>query len=59
VDGRYAKFGLFFYENGSWKEAEKLYVQVMETNSQIIGAEHPHTLTSMANLALTYWNQGQ
>ena len=43
------------YRNqGRWKEAEELEVQVMETSSRVLGAEHPDTLTSMANLASTY-----
>ena len=28
-------------------------VQVMETSKRVLGAEHPDTLTSMANLAST------
>ncbi len=48
------------YRNqGRWKEAEKLEVQVMETSKTKLGADHPDTLTSMANLASTYWNQGR
>ena len=40
------------YRNqGRWKEAEELDVQVMETRKRVLGAEHPSTLTSMANLA--------
>jgi hypothetical protein len=31
----------------------------METRKTVLGAEHPDTLTSMANLASTYWNQGR
>ena len=29
----------------------------METRKRVLGQEHPSTLTSMANLAPTYWNQ--
>ncbi|RDL31839.1 uncharacterized protein BP5553_09241 [Venustampulla echinocandica] len=43
---------------GRWKEAEDLEVQVMETRKKVLGQEHPDTLTSIANLAATYWNQG-
>ena len=35
------------------KEAEKLEVQVMETLRPKLMANHPHTLTSMANLAFS------
>ena len=31
----------------------------METGKRVLGEEHPSTLTSMANLASTYWNQGR
>ena len=32
---------------------------VMETRKRVLGEEHPDTLTSISNLALTYRNQGQ
>ncbi|KAF1807874.1 hypothetical protein P152DRAFT_383950, partial [Eremomyces bilateralis CBS 781.70] len=41
------------------KEAEELEVQVKETRKRVLGAEHLDTLTSMANLASTYRNQGR
>ncbi|KZL81689.1 kinesin light chain 3, partial [Colletotrichum incanum] len=47
-----------FWNQGRWEEAEKLFVQVMETRKTKLGADHPDTLTSMANLASTYRNQG-
>jgi hypothetical protein len=31
----------------------------MEASKKVLGDEHPNTLTSMANLASTYWNQGR
>ena len=31
----------------------------METSSRVLGEEHPSTLTSIANLASTFWNQGR
>jgi Tetratricopeptide repeat len=34
-------------------------VQVIETRKRVLRAEHPDTLTSMANLASTFWNQGR
>ncbi|KAA8644042.1 tetratricopeptide repeat protein [Aspergillus tanneri] len=45
--------------DGRYKEAEKLLLQVMEIQKQVLRPEHPDTLTSMANLASTYWNQGR
>ncbi|KAN0087257.1 hypothetical protein V8E54_000945 [Elaphomyces granulatus] len=48
-----------FRNQGRWTEAEKLFVQVMETRKTALGPEHPDTLTSMHNLASTYLNQGR
>ncbi|KAB5517553.1 hypothetical protein GE09DRAFT_978889, partial [Coniochaeta sp. 2T2.1] len=42
-----------------WKEAESLGVQVMDARKRVLGEDHLDTLTSMANLASTYWNQGR
>jgi hypothetical protein len=46
-------------EDGRWMDAEELFVQVMETRKRVLGEEHPSTLTSIANLASTYGNQGR
>ncbi|KAK4667919.1 LOW QUALITY PROTEIN: uncharacterized protein QC764_0111100 [Podospora pseudoanserina] len=54
-----ATIGRIYYDEGRWEEAEKLFVQVMETSKTKLGADHPDTLTSMANLASTFWNQGR
>ncbi|KAB8253910.1 hypothetical protein BDV32DRAFT_143349 [Aspergillus pseudonomiae] len=51
--------GNCLYSDGRWKEAAELEVQVMELCKQVLGPEHPDTLTSMANLALIYRNQGR
>ncbi|KAF8532211.1 hypothetical protein BDD12DRAFT_902441 [Trichophaea hybrida] len=48
-----------FWNQGRWKEAEQLEVQVMETSSRVLGQDHPDTLTSIGNLASTYRNQGR
>ena len=48
-----------FVKQGRWKEAEELFVQVMETSETGLGLEHLDTLASMANLASTFWNQGR
>ncbi|TGZ78598.1 hypothetical protein EX30DRAFT_299649, partial [Ascodesmis nigricans] len=42
-----------------WKEAEELFVQVMEKRKRVLDEEHPDTLSSMANLAATYRKQGR
>ncbi|KAK4207231.1 hypothetical protein QBC37DRAFT_392927 [Rhypophila decipiens] len=52
-------FALVQKDQGRWKEAESLFVQVVETSSRVLGEEHPSTLTSMGNLASTFGNQGR
>jgi tetratricopeptide (TPR) repeat protein len=47
------------YSDGRYKEAEELHVQVMQTRKRVLGDDHPDTLISMVNLALTYSNQGR
>ena len=37
-----------YRDQGRWTEAEKLFVQVMETEKTVLGPEHPDTLTSMS-----------
>ena len=44
------------WNQGRWKEAEELDVQVMDTRKRMLGLEHPDTLASMANLAFTFWS---
>jgi len=53
------KYVMCLYSDGRYNEAEKGFVEVMETRKRILGAEHPDTLASMANLASTYQNQGR
>jgi hypothetical protein len=53
-----ANKALTYRNQGQWKEAEELEVQVMETKAMVFGLDHPSTLTSMADLASTIWNQG-
>ena len=48
-----------FWNQGRWKEAEELEVQVMEVRKRVLGQEHPDTLTSMGNLASTFSYQGR
>ena len=36
-----------------------MFIQVIETKKRVLGQEHPSTLTSIGNLAVTYLNQGR
>jgi hypothetical protein len=48
------------YRNqGRWKEAEDLDVQVMESSLRVLGQEHLDALISMANLALIWKGNGR
>lgn len=44
---------------GRWKEAEELFLKVIEANSGVLGEEHPDTLTAIANLAHAKKSLGQ
>ncbi|KAK4031430.1 hypothetical protein C8A01DRAFT_21339, partial [Parachaetomium inaequale] len=44
---------------GQCNDAEKFRLQARGSRREVLGEEHPSTLTSMANLALTYANQGR
>jgi hypothetical protein len=42
-----------------YNEAEKPHQELYEARVKVLGSEYPSTLTSMANLASTYRNQGR
>jgi hypothetical protein len=46
--------GLVYSLGGRWEEAAKIREQAMEASKTKLGADHPDTLTSMANLALIW-----
>ena len=56
-DDKWTNFALVFGENGDFESKEVLEVQVLDMRKKLLGAEHPDTLTSMAHLAVTFWNQ--
>ncbi|KAK4122227.1 hypothetical protein N657DRAFT_664840 [Parathielavia appendiculata] len=45
--------GGFFSYQGHWKDAEKFRLQARGLRREVLGEEHPSTLTCMANLAST------
>ncbi|KAF5847210.1 hypothetical protein GGP41_003446 [Bipolaris sorokiniana] len=47
------------YNDGRYKEAEELDVQVMQMRKRVLGDEHPNTLTSTNNLAFTLQSQAR
>ena len=44
---------------GHWKDVEELDLLILQENKEKQGEDHPDTITAMANLASTYWNQGR
>ena len=51
--------GRVYYDEGRWEEAEKLFLEAVETRMTKIGDDHPSTLNSISGLALTYRKQGR
>ncbi|KAF2793317.1 hypothetical protein K505DRAFT_244611 [Melanomma pulvis-pyrius CBS 109.77] len=47
-----------YWNQGQWKEAEELGMQVLEIRKRVLGEEHPNTLLSMYNLAFTLKSRG-
>ena len=50
---------LTYRNQGRWKEAEELDLQVMDTRKKVLGQEHPDTPKSMNNLAWTWRGQNR
>ncbi|KAJ7508298.1 hypothetical protein B0H11DRAFT_1847743 [Mycena galericulata] len=48
-----------YFDSGRFKEAESLQAKMLEKQKQLLGTDHPDTLTAMANLALTYHQRGR
>ena len=51
LDDAYEKYGDLLQKQGYTKEAEILQTKVLHTRDEILGAEHPETITAMANIA--------
>ncbi len=58
-DDEFARFALVLNYIGSWDEAEVLKMCMVEKRKGKLGPDHIHTLTSMKDLSLTYWDQGR
>ena len=53
------RIGLFLHHDGKLKDAERLERRSWNILKRTLGVEHPDTLTSMHNLASTYFRQGK
>ncbi|KAH8661168.1 hypothetical protein BGZ61DRAFT_485518 [Ilyonectria robusta] len=49
----------YMFTIGNYRAARKLGDKAVKTRASVLGEEHPDTLSSMNNLALTYRNQGR
>jgi hypothetical protein len=46
-------------DQGRWKEAKELQVEVMQARKRVLDDEHPYTLSSMNKLAFTLYSQAR
>ncbi|KAG2024722.1 hypothetical protein GB937_003420 [Aspergillus fischeri] len=53
------RIGDCLLSDGRSKEAEDRFLQVLKIRNQVLGPEHPKTLTSMAAMVSTYLTQGR
>ncbi|KAH7140976.1 hypothetical protein EDB81DRAFT_799265 [Dactylonectria macrodidyma] len=51
--------GQYLYDIGNFAAAEKLARKTLETNTSMLGEEHPRTLINKRHLASTIWRQGR
>lgn len=54
--GEYASV---YWNQGLFKEAEELEVQIMEPRKKVLGPEHPDMLSSMVKLSTAYQERGR
>ncbi|KAJ7931938.1 hypothetical protein B0H13DRAFT_2521900 [Mycena leptocephala] len=54
-----AQYGMIYYHAGWSEEAKELNLAVLEKQKQVLGDDHPDTLWTMSNLALTYRHLGK
>jgi tetratricopeptide (TPR) repeat protein len=54
-----SKVGQCLERNGQYVEAEEMHQQTLELDKKVSGLEHPHTLTSMSQLAWALSGQGK
>ena len=51
--------GKYFYQRGQFKEAESFLESALAICEQVLGTEHPGTLSAVNNLAVLYDHQGK
>ena len=63
-DDKWANFSLVMDQNEDWDNVEQIELQAMNMRKRVLGAEHPHTLAKIGNLAGAYagqkrWNEAE
>ena len=53
------KLAFTYKKEEQWKNAEDLFLQVIQTRKRVQGMDHPDTLSSITNLASTYVDEGR
>ena len=48
-----------YLQQGKYEKARELELKVLDLRKEVLGPEHPDTLTSMGNVAVTYSRQGK
>ncbi|KAJ7719826.1 hypothetical protein B0H16DRAFT_1432633 [Mycena metata] len=54
-----AQYATIFWEGGRYKQATRLQEEVLEKQRQLLGENHPNTLQTMGNLAISYSKLGE
>ncbi|KAH7010347.1 hypothetical protein EDB80DRAFT_420649 [Ilyonectria destructans] len=49
----------YLFDCGRWREKERVDVKVLELQREVLGEEHPDTISCMGNLGTTYHSQGR
>ena len=50
---------MVYYNMGRMNGVEELQTDILKGRQKLFGQKHPHTLTAMANIALTYMHQNR
>ena len=58
-DDKCNNFRFAMEEIGDWNNAKQLAMEIVDMRKKLLGVNHPDTLTSMGDLASTYYRQGK
>ncbi|KAJ6564845.1 hypothetical protein B0H19DRAFT_1068345 [Mycena capillaripes] len=53
------EYGQLYWHSQRYKQAEELFVKLLEKQRKLLGDNHPDTLNAMCSLAATFSNSGQ